>query len=152
MGVQRFEMQSCYCEPTPGFPGGYAGLCPPGSEQESYDEGVAAFCAKCEEDPCAECLAEPPAYAKSFTYPGPSSWEPTPGVVAGGIGSSLCVTHGIMETYECYAIEPPPEGCAPPPPPPPPPGTPPPVPTDCLNGGGTDGEDVPPWEGGGQQD
>jgi hypothetical protein len=50
-----------------------------------------------------------------------------------------------------------PEGCAPPPPPPPPPppATPPPVPTDCINGGETDG--TPDTGGGfpgggGQQD
>lgn len=158
MGVQRFEMQSCGCQSVPGF-NGYAGMCPPGFEQESYDEGVAAFCEACAQDPCAECLAIPAPYAKSFSLPGPTTWEPTPGVIAGGYGSSVCITHGIMHTYECYAIEPPPEGCSPPSPPspPPPPATPPPVPTDCLNGGDSDGEQEDPWDypggdPGGQQD
>jgi len=149
MGVNRFEMQSCYCEPVPGFPNGYAGMCPAGTEVGSYDEGVAEFCDQCEQNPCAECVANPP-YAKSFTEPGPS-WP-------GGIGSSLCVTHGIMHPYECYAIEPPPEGCSPPPPPPPPSPPPPPVKppkTTCKNGGGTDGTPAPGGGfpgGGGQQD
>ena len=156
MGVNRFEMQACYCEPARGFPGGYAGMCPPGTEVGSYDEGVAEFCAQCEQNPCAECVANPP-YAKRFTSFGPSSWEPTPGTVAGGIGSSLCFTDGIMHPYECYAIEPPPEGCSPPPPPPPPPSPPPPPvkppKTTCKNGGSTDGTPPPRggFPGGGEQ-
>jgi hypothetical protein len=148
MGKQKFDEQSCSCEPSPSSMGyGYSGPCP-SETGGSWDQGVAAFCAACEADPCAECEQDPKPYSKTYTYPGPSQYG-NGNTVSGGIGTSLCYSKGILTTYECYLIFPTPPECLPPPPPPP---TPPPVPTDCLNGGGTDGEDIPPWEGGGQQD
>jgi hypothetical protein len=78
-----------------------------------------------------------------------------------GIQNPILINVNVVSTlhcYECRPIEKCVEGCCPPPPPPsppPPPATPPDVPTDCINGGGTDG--TPDTGGGfpgggGQQD